>query len=55
MVYVPLPVRAADLGAAVQGLRALGMRGANVTIPHKGARRAAWSTGWTRTRAWPRR
>ncbi len=37
MVYVPLPVRAADLGAAIQGLRALGLRGANVTIPHKGA------------------
>ena len=36
MVYVPLPVRAGDLGAAVQGLRALGMRGASVTIPHKG-------------------
>jgi shikimate dehydrogenase len=37
MVYVPLPVRAEGLSAAVQGLRALGMRGANVTIPHKGA------------------
>ena len=36
MVYVPLPVRAGDLGAAVQGLRALGMRGASVTVPHKG-------------------
>jgi shikimate dehydrogenase len=36
MVYVPLPVSAGDLGAAVQGLKALGMRGANVTIPHKG-------------------
>ena len=37
LVYVPLPVSAGDLGAAVQGLRALGMRGASVTVPHKGA------------------
>ena len=37
MVYVPLPVRAEDVGAAVRGLAALGFRGANVTIPHKGA------------------
>jgi shikimate dehydrogenase len=36
MVYVPLRVSAADLPAAAAGLRALGMRGANVTIPHKG-------------------
>jgi len=36
MVYVPLPVCAVDLAAAVQGLKALGMRGANVTVPHKG-------------------
>jgi shikimate dehydrogenase len=36
-VYVPLPVRAPDVGAAVRGLAALGLRGANVTIPHKGA------------------
>jgi shikimate dehydrogenase len=36
-VYVPLHVRAADVGAAVKGLAALGFRGANVTIPHKGA------------------
>ena len=36
-VYVPLHVGAADVGAAVQGLAALGFRGANVTIPHKGA------------------
>ena len=36
-MYVPLPVRAAGVGAAVQGLAALGFRGANVTIPHKGA------------------
>ncbi len=36
-VYVPLPVRAADVGAAVKGLAALGFRGASVTVPHKGA------------------
>ena len=35
--YVPLPVAPADFGAAVQGLRAVGFRGANVTIPHKEA------------------
>jgi shikimate dehydrogenase len=37
MAYVPLPVKAADVGPALEGLRALGFRGANVTIPHKGA------------------
>jgi shikimate dehydrogenase len=37
MVYVPLPVRDESVGAAVKGLGALGFRGANVTIPHKGA------------------
>ena len=37
MAYVPLPVRHDDVGAAVKGLAALGFRGANVTIPHKGA------------------
>ena len=37
MVYVPLPVRAHAVGAAVHGLAALGLRGANVTFPHKGA------------------
>lgn len=36
-VYVPLPVRTPDVGAAVKGLAALGLRGVNVTIPHKGA------------------
>jgi len=36
-VYVPLPVRGKDVGAAVGGLAALGFRGANVTIPHKAA------------------
>ena len=36
-VYVPLPVRGEDVGAAVLGLAALGFRGANVTIPHKAA------------------
>lgn len=37
VVYVPLPVAAAEVGAAVRGLAALGLRGANVTVPHKGA------------------
>ena len=37
MAYVPLRVAAGDVGAAVQGLRALGFRGANVTVPHKAA------------------
>ena len=35
--YVPLAVRPADLPQAVNGLRALGFAGANVTIPHKTA------------------
>jgi shikimate dehydrogenase len=35
--YVPLPVREGDFAAAVHGLRAVGFRGANVTIPHKEA------------------
>jgi shikimate dehydrogenase len=38
--YVPLPVStepAARIGEAVAGLRALGLRGANVTVPHKQA------------------
>ena len=34
-VYVPFAVAAAELPAAVAGLRALGLRGANVTVPHK--------------------
>jgi len=33
--YVPLPVHPGDVGRAVQGLAALGFRGANVTVPHK--------------------
>ena len=37
MAYVPLPVTADQVGAAVLGLRALGFRGANVTVPHKAA------------------
>ena len=36
-VYVPLPVVPGAEGAAVEGLRALGMHGANVTVPHKAA------------------
>lgn len=34
-VYVPFPVQ--DVAAAIQGLRALGVKGASVTIPHKQA------------------
>ncbi len=33
--YVPLPVAPPDLAAAVAGIRALGIAGANVTMPHK--------------------
>jgi shikimate dehydrogenase len=33
--YVPLPVRPGELGPALAGLKALGMAGANVTLPHK--------------------
>lgn len=34
-IYVPLPVAPDDLSQAVQGLKAMGFVGANVTIPHK--------------------
>ena len=37
MVYVPLRVEAPAFRAAIQGVVALGFRGANVTVPHKGA------------------
>ncbi|MGZ4198604.1 MAG: shikimate dehydrogenase [Thermoleophilia bacterium] len=37
MVYLPLPVAPQSVAAAVKGLRALGFRGANVTMPHKAA------------------
>jgi shikimate dehydrogenase len=37
MVYVALPVRPQNVGAAVGGLAALGFRGVNVTMPHKAA------------------
>ncbi len=33
--YVPLPVAPGSLPAALQGLRAMGFAGANVTVPHK--------------------
>ncbi len=35
MVYVAFDVHPDRLGQAVEGLRAFGMRGANVTLPHK--------------------
>jgi shikimate dehydrogenase len=34
-VFVPFHVRAGDLQKAIEGIRALGMRGLGVTIPHK--------------------
>jgi shikimate dehydrogenase len=34
-VYVPLPVPPADLREALAGVASLGLRGANVTMPHK--------------------
>lgn len=37
MVYVPFPVQAVHLEAALRGLPALGVRGVNVTVPHKEA------------------
>lgn len=36
-VYVRFPVHPDDVAAAVRGLKALGVRGANVTVPHKEA------------------
>jgi shikimate dehydrogenase len=36
-IYVALHVAPADLAAAVRGLRALGVEGVNVTVPHKAA------------------
>jgi shikimate dehydrogenase len=36
-IYVPMDVRPESLPAAVSGLRALGFRGFNVTMPHKEA------------------
>jgi shikimate dehydrogenase len=36
-VYVPLAVKPEDLGKATLALRALGVSGVNVTVPHKGA------------------
>lgn len=36
-VYVPLPITAANLQSALEGLVAIGLRGFSVTIPHKQA------------------
>jgi shikimate dehydrogenase len=36
-IYVAFPVRPDDLGAALTGLRAAGIAGLNVTVPHKEA------------------
>ncbi|MCA9532884.1 MAG: shikimate dehydrogenase [Myxococcales bacterium] len=35
LAYIPFPVDPARLGDAVRGVRALGLRGVNVTLPHK--------------------
>ncbi len=35
--YIPFPVYGRNVGAAVRGIRALGIAGINVTIPHKEA------------------
>ncbi|MDI6781179.1 MAG: shikimate dehydrogenase [bacterium] len=35
MVYVPFHVRQESLGQAIKGMKALGMVGLNVTVPHK--------------------
>src|SRR5581483_26174 len=40
-VYVPLPVEEGRVPDAVRGLVALGLAGANVTVPHKRAAAAA--------------
>jgi len=34
-IYLPLPVRSADLGVAIAGFAAIGLVGFSVTIPHK--------------------
>ena len=36
-VYVPFEVQPDDIAAAIAGVRALGIRGVNVTVPHKEA------------------
>lgn len=36
-VYLPFPVKSADLVAAITGFAAIGLQGFNVTIPHKQA------------------
>ena len=35
LAYLPMPVRAEELQAALHGLAALGFLGANITVPHK--------------------
>ncbi len=54
IVYVPLHVPGEQVGAAVHGLKALGFRGANVTIPHR-ARCCRTLRGLTTMRALPPR
>jgi shikimate dehydrogenase len=45
-VYVPLPVRPGELPTALDGLRALGFAGVNVTMPHK-----TEAAGWVAARS----
>ncbi|TET54724.1 MAG: shikimate dehydrogenase, partial [Actinobacteria bacterium] len=33
--YIPMPVKKENLGEAIKGLKALGFKGINVTMPHK--------------------
>jgi shikimate dehydrogenase len=44
LVYVAFPVKEKNLGPAIQGLSALAIRGASITIPHKVA--ATRHVGW---------
>ncbi|MFM8409107.1 MAG: shikimate dehydrogenase family protein, partial [Alphaproteobacteria bacterium] len=37
LAYLPFRVAGDDVGAAIEGARALGLRGLNVTVPHKEA------------------
>ncbi len=50
-VYVMLPVRPGALDTALRGIAALGMRGCNVTVPHKAAAAAIVDRLSTRARA----
>jgi shikimate dehydrogenase len=36
-IYLPFPIKTADLGVAIAGFAAMGLQGFSVTIPHKQA------------------